>query len=91
MTPSYGDLAGRLEEDELTALRWSVRCNDEYGFGYLGPTVRKVGPLPVYGRLVEQGLLRCVTDARQGAISGYFITDAGRQALKDSNGGEGET
>lgn len=78
-------------ESELTALRWSKRTNDEHEIGYLGPTVCKHGPEPLLARLVRDGLLECRTIRKPingrtrfvHAESGYWITPAGRAALKD--------
>jgi hypothetical protein len=74
----------KLTHETLVGLQWARRCNDEYGVGYLGPTVKRHGPLPEYAGAVTAGFLRCETDvfdSRRTEILGYFITPAGRQAL----------
>lgn len=74
-----------LTISDITALRWSVSCN-ERGVGYLGPTVKRHGPLPELTRITAEGLLRCEEDVRSfgrrdAEQCGYWITDAGRAAL----------
>ena len=75
---------GKLTEDDLTGLRWAAACNDEFGIGFLGPTVRRHGPAPEYASLVALGLLQCETGTvvRPATTCGYFITEAGRAALQ---------
>jgi hypothetical protein len=71
---------------EVTALRWSARCNDEFNIGFLGPTVKRHGPLPEMGSITRLGLVVCEEDAkvtgrRDPEKCGYWITDLGRSAL----------
>lgn len=76
---------GKLSEADRVNLGWMVRCNDEYRVGYLGPTVRRFGPLPECASLVEGGFARCVTHfcgrRETPKARGYWITVAGRTAL----------
>ena len=69
----------------ITNLRWMVKLN-KIGCGYLGPTVRKVGPVDDVTPCVDAGwaILRIV---RLHTKSGYWITDAGRAALSGEGRG----
>lgn len=73
----------RLTKADETALRWALRCNEQ-GIGYLGPSVRKSGPLPEMAGLLKAGFLTLEHGqprAKNDRERGYFITDLGRRAL----------
>ncbi len=80
-------MSDELTDDELTCLRWCARLDrapDRIGF--LGPTVKRHGPVPEYASAVAKGLVRCVEPMapvyRGGAAPfGYWITAEGRRAL----------
>lgn len=72
-----------LSEDEITALRWMVSCNQS-GVGFLGPTVRKTGHLSRYDRLLAKGLARVVEYPAIAKECGYWIQPIGRAALTPS-------
>lgn len=84
-----GEEAG-LSEVEQIGLRWAVRCNAR-NVGYLGPTVRRRGPLSEYDRLVRDGLLQLIdstASTRALEAYGYWITKTGRAALAALNEGK---
>lgn len=68
-----------LTEDERTCIRWAARLNRK-AVGFLGPSVRRHGPMGVYDRLVREGLVHCI-DADQYRRTmdgyGYWLTGAG--------------
>lgn len=70
-----------LTEEEIIGLRWMRSCNARR-VGYLGPTVRKEGPLAVYEHLVLEGL-STLTNTPWGhkESQGYWITAKGNAAL----------
>lgn len=74
-----------MNSSKLSALRWSIDCNAR-GVGYLGPTVKRLGPLPELAAITAAGLLRCEEDLRvkgrrDADKCGYWITKAGRAVL----------
>ena len=94
MTPTQSaDLAGRLEklsEAELTLLRWCAEINPQK-VGFLGPSVRKHGPIAEYARAVDFGLVTLEQAAgRPVEVMGYWITDLGRAALRHQHTGSGD-
>lgn len=70
-----------LTERDQANLSWMIRCNDEYGCGYLGPTVKRFGRIQECETLVQSGLARC-SDRASAKARGYFITSEGRAALQ---------
>ena len=73
---------GELTEAELPCLRWCNEVNTE-GVGFLGPSVRRDGPVAGYAGLIERGLVRLVPQSAFSRVEdeGYWITPAGRAAL----------
>lgn len=77
-----------MTEQDLSNLRWMIRCNDQYKVGYLGPTVKRFGRVPECELLVEAGLAKCNDGLGWTAKNprlGYFITAEGRAALGHSH------
>ena len=73
-----------LSERERIDLRWMVRCNAD-NIGFLGPTIRKSGPLPELDGLVRKGLAEVRRPIIRSIMhGGYWITVAGRRALEES-------
>lgn len=73
-----------LTKSELTCLRW-CRTNNAQNIGFLGPTVFRTGPLTEYADLVSRGLVRVIgasASSRPKSAYGYWITEAGRAALR---------
>lgn len=75
-----------LTEKEVTALKWMVICNKRH-VGFLGPTVRKVGPMEEYDRLERLGYARCITYAR-AEKAGYWILGDGKRAIQAIGAGK---
>lgn len=71
-----------LTENDVSVLRWSAHCNDEFGVGFLGPSVKKFGRLPECEAMIRDGYVTC-NDDRDGDVRGYWVTPAGRKALSD--------
>lgn len=71
-------MSGKLDETDLTHLRWMRRINPS-GVGLYGPTILRQGSVPSCERLVELGLAK----RRGGALprKGYWITGEGHAAL----------
>lgn len=74
----------KLTEQDLTNLRWMEKCNKKR-IGFLGPSSRW-GAMPELDNLVKAGLATFVIPHGRGDKGGYWITDAGRQALATSGG-----
>jgi hypothetical protein len=68
-------------------LNWAADCNWR-GIGFLGPSVRRFGPIPEYEPYVAEGVVRVVQsgESRNTKALGYWITDAGRAALNPTSG-----
>jgi len=69
----------RLSFAERSALEWAARANRQ-GFGLYGPSLHRAGPEPTCEDLVERGLLER-RDGQDKLKRGYWLTEAGRQAL----------
>lgn len=73
-----------LTEAERTCLRWAAYLNPK-GVGFLGPTVKRHGPLPVYSGVVGSGLARCVEavwEKPDQMACGYWLTEAGQEVAR---------
>lgn len=77
--PRAASAGSEMSGQDTANLRWSITCNGR-GIGYLGPTVKRFGPLPELAHLVRAGLLTCVRvkGVRSADRCGYFITERGR-------------
>jgi hypothetical protein len=73
----------KLTEVDTTNLGWMVRCNDDHGIGFLGPSVRRFGRMPECENLIRNGHATC-NDHGSRRESGYWITPAGRALLSSS-------
>lgn len=68
-----------MTDRDRANLMWAVRCNNE-GIGFLGPSLKKYGPVQECEDLVRRGLLSAVREGSREEM-GYWITDAGRAAI----------
>ena len=70
-----------LSEADRSNLGWMLTLNDEYCIGFLWPTVRKHRHLPEFATLIDRGLAEC-RHRGAGDRGGYWITEAGREAVR---------
>lgn len=77
-----------MTETDISNLKWMIRCNDESGIGFLGPSVRRFGRLPELDHLTKDGLATCYDGSPWQPVKskyGYWITEAGRLAVTNGD------